>query len=124
MRDFKKLAIWKKAIELSKEVYLITRELPDDEKFGLLSQMRRASVSIPSNIAEGTSRNSEIEYKRFLEFAIGSAFELETQLVIAHTIGYLNQEEVDKLQNEIVALEKQINALIFVLKRNSSNSKS
>ena len=124
MRDFKKLAIWTKASELSKEVYLITRKLPDDEKFGLVSQMRRASVSIPSNIAEGTSRNSETDYKRFLEFAIGSAFELETQLVIAHTIGYLNQEEVDKLQNEIVALEKQINALISVLKRNISNSKN
>lgn len=123
MRDFKKLAIWQKSIELCKEVYLITKQLPDDEKFGLISQMRRASISISSNIAEGTSRNSENEYKRFLEIAIGSAFELETQLIISIEIGYLKQEEVEKLQSEIVAIEKQISALINVLKRSSSSSK-
>jgi four helix bundle protein len=79
MRNFRKLDIWKDGIELAKETYLLSKLLPDEEKFGLKSQICRASVSVPSNIAEGCSRNSQIEYKRFLEIAMGSAFEMETQ---------------------------------------------
>ncbi len=77
MRDFKKFYIWKHGIELVKQVYQLTSELPAEEKYGLKSQITRAAVSIPSNIAEGCSRNSEIEFKRFLEVALGSLFELE-----------------------------------------------
>lgn len=78
MRDFRKLEIWNKGIAIVKTVYAFTADLPKSEKYGLISQMQRCAVSIPSNIAEGCSRNSEIEYKRYLEIAIGSAFELET----------------------------------------------
>ncbi|MFD2724853.1 four helix bundle protein [Hyunsoonleella rubra] len=83
MRDFRKLDIWKNGIELVKQVYQLSDKLPSDEKFGLRSQLTRASVSVPSNIAEGRSRNSEVEFKRFLEIAMGSLFEIETQLIIA-----------------------------------------
>jgi len=82
VRSFRELEIWKKGIEIVKEVYQASKLLPKDEQYGIRSQITRAAISIPSNIAEGSSRNSEIEFKRFLEIAIGSAFELETQLVI------------------------------------------
>ena len=76
MRNFRNLEIWTRGIELVKEIYKLTSKFPSNEKFGLISQMQRASVSIPSNIAEGCSRNSDVEFKRFLEIAIGSSFEL------------------------------------------------
>jgi four helix bundle protein len=82
VRNFRELEIWKKGIEIVKEVYQASKLLPKDEQYGIRSQITRAAISIPSNIAEGSSRNSEIEFKRFPEIAIGSAFELETQLVI------------------------------------------
>ena len=82
MRDFRKYTVWQDGIKFVKRIYKFSESLPKDEKFGLISQIKRASVSIPSNIAEGCSRNSEIEFKRFLEIALGSAFELETQLII------------------------------------------
>ena len=82
MRNFRNLNIWQQGIELVTYVYEVAAQLPKEEKYGIASQICRASVSIPSNIAEGCSRNSDIEYKRFLEIALGSAFELETQLVI------------------------------------------
>jgi four helix bundle protein len=116
MRDFKKLIIWRAGSDLTKKVYQITRQFPEDEKFGLTSQMRRASISIPSNIAEGCSRNSDVEYKRFLEIVIGSSFELETQLIIAHEIGYFELHEISDLQEEIINLQKQISSLINRLK--------
>ncbi len=115
MRDFRKLEIWKKGIELVKEIYLMTRDLPDTEKFGLISQMQRAAVSIPSNIAEGSSRNSEIEYKRFLEIAIGSSFELETQIIISTELGFKKPEQTNNTIQELNALQKQINSLITLI---------
>ncbi len=116
MRDFKQLIIWRSGLDITKKVYRITKKLPEDEKFGLTSQMRRSSVSIPSNIAEGCSRNSDLEYKRFLEIAIGSSFELETQLIIAHEIGFIEMEEPNNLQKDIVGLQRQISSLINRLK--------
>jgi S23 ribosomal protein. len=82
MRNFRNLEIWKEGITLVKLIYKLANELPNEEKYGLRSQITRAAVSVPSNIAEGCSRNSEVEFKRFLEIAIGSLFELETQLVL------------------------------------------
>ena len=82
MRNFRNLDIWKQGIEIVKLIYNLSERLPSEEKFGLRSQITRAAVSIPSNIAEGASRNSEVEFNRFLEISIGSLFEIETQLVI------------------------------------------
>ena len=79
------------------EIYSTTAAFPSDEKFGITNQLRRASVSIPSNIAEGSSRNSNKDFSRFLEIAIGSIFEIETQLLISFDLGYLDQEKLDEL---------------------------
>src|SRR5690554_6118199 len=115
MRDFRKLEIWQKGISIVKKVYTLTSSLPDFEKFGLVSQMQRCSVSIPSNIAEGASRNSEKDFKRFLEIAIGSAFELETQLILCAELNYINTEDQIKTINDLHILQKQINSLITIL---------
>ena len=115
MRDFRKLEIWQKGISIVKTVYILTSKLPDSERFGLVSQMQRCSVSIPSNIAEGSSRNSEKDFKRFLEIAIGSAFELETQLIVCAELNFINAEEQVKIINDLHTLQKQINSLITIL---------
>lgn len=91
MKSFKKLKVWQNGIEIVKHTYLLTSLLPDEEKFNLSSQMKRSSVSIPSNIAEGSSRKSEKDYSRFPEIAQGSCFELETQLIIAQELGFIKR---------------------------------
>ena len=91
MRNFRTLEIWKNGIELVKQVYVLSEQLPSEEKFGLRSQVTRAAVSIPSNIAEGCSRNSDIEFKRFLEIAMGSLFEVETQLIISEELDFISK---------------------------------
>jgi len=112
MRNFRNLEIWKKSIELVQKVYKLTKKYPDEEKFGLISQMQRASVSISSNIEEGCSRNSEIEFKRFLEIAIGSAFELETQLIIGNRLNYHSEVMQSEMIEDLHSLQKQTNSLI------------
>jgi four helix bundle protein len=98
--DYKKLNVWKESIELVKQVYQVTASFPKDERYGLISQLRRASVSIPSNIAEGNSRSSDKDYKRFIEIAYGSALELETQLIISVELNFIddNSEIFRKLE--------------------------
>jgi four helix bundle protein len=91
MFNFEKLEVWRKAIDFADFVYTETRNFPDSERFGLTSQMRRAAVSISSNIAEGTSRHSRDDYPRFLEIATGSIFEIVSQSFIAHKQGYLSE---------------------------------
>ena len=97
MHQFKELGIWKKSRFFCSEIYSITSTFPNDEKFGITNQLRRASVSIPSNIAEDSSRNSNKDFSRFLEIAIGSLYEIETQLLIAFDLGYINQTKLDEL---------------------------
>jgi four helix bundle protein len=99
MHNFKNLKIWQKSRELVKEVFLLTRDFPAEEKFGLTSQILRSAYSIPSNIAEGSGRNSNREFSRFLDIALGSAFELETQLILASDIHYLSEEKLQLLQD-------------------------
>lgn len=125
MRDFRKLEIWQKGLETVKSVYVLTNNLPDKEKFGLISQMQRCAVSIPSNIAEGCSRNSEIEFKRFLEIAIGSAFELETQIIVCSELNYIDNNQQLELINELHILQRQINTLVtLIVKSNSKKQKA
>jgi len=112
MRNFRKLNIWKDGIDLVKQVYKLSELLPNEEKFGLKSQICRAVVFIPSNIAEGCSRNSEIEFKRFLEIAIGSAFELETQLIILTELEFVTKEFLNPILESLNNEQKMINSLI------------
>ena len=97
----KNLQVWKKSIILVKDIYLITRNFPKEELFGLTSQLRRAAVSIPSNIAEGSGRDSKKDFVRFLYVAIGSASEIETQLIICHELGLLNGKDFDCLISKV-----------------------
>ena len=92
MFNFEKLEVWKKAIDFADFVYTSTRTFPEDERFGLTSQMRRAAISISSNIAEGTSRHSKDDYAGFLEIATGSVFEVVSQSLVAQRQGYLSEE--------------------------------
>ena len=103
MKDFRKLDIWKRGLKLVKQVYVLTNKLPQKEQFGLVSQMNRCAVSIPSNIAEGCSRSSALELARFIEIALGSAFELETQIII---VSEVYQIEVIELLDSLSQLQK------------------
>lgn len=121
MRDFKKFNIWNNGMEIVVSTYQLTRKLPSGEKFGLISQMCRAAVSIPCNIAEGCSRNSEIEFKRFLEISLGSSFELETQLLICERLSFVSKKEIDEQILPLNELQKKINSLVTKIK-DSKNS--
>jgi len=115
MRNFRELNIWQESIKIVKQIYEITALLPNDEKFGLKSQMQRAAVSISSNIAEGCSRNSNTEFKRFLEIAIGSSFELETQLIIIVELNMLSKKNILPSIEKINILQKMTNSFISKL---------
>jgi four helix bundle protein len=97
MHRFKDLEIWKLSRKFCSDIYIITSSFPDSEKFGLTNQLSRASVSIPSNIADGCSRSCNKDFSRFLEIAIGSTYEIETQLLIAFDLGYIDQIKLDEL---------------------------
>jgi four helix bundle protein len=116
MRDFKKFAIWNESIDQVVATYKLTEVLPAEEKFGLKSQMCRAAVSIPSNIAEGCSRSSETEFKRFLEISLGSSFELETQTIIAERLGFISNDALATELKPLNKLQRQINSLIEKIK--------
>lgn len=108
MRNFKTLEIWKASIILTKNTYALIQGLPIEEKYDLSSQMRRAVVSIPSNIAEGCSRKSNRDFKRFLAIALGSSFELETHFLIAKEIGYFEEVEINGLLTQLDSLKKMM----------------
>lgn len=96
MATHKELDVWKEAIDMVTNIYRLTAEYPDSEKFGLVSQMRRASVSVPSNIAEGAARGTNKEYVHFLNISLGSLSELETQIIISHNLEFINSIDILK----------------------------
>ncbi|SEG55676.1 four helix bundle protein [Halpernia humi] len=114
MHNFENLQFWKKSILLTKSVYLICLKINKDEKFGLISQMKRSAVSIPSNIAEGSGRNSDKEFNHFLAIALGSSFELQTQLILTKELELLIADDVDNLILEL----KEIQRMIYAFKNN------
>lgn len=115
MRKFKDLEVWNLGFNVMIEVYEISKALPKEEKYGLGDQIRRASVSIPSNIAEGCSRSSDKEFKRYLEIAMGSAFELETQVLAIGRLKLVNHNFEPFFEN-LNTLQKKLNALITSIK--------
>jgi four helix bundle protein len=110
-RSYRDLEVWKRFIALVKDIYDATSQFPPAENFGLVQQIRRAAVSIPSNIAEGQFRNSTKEFKQFLSIALGSAAELETQLIIAHQVNYLPISEFNSLLNGLEIIMKMLKKL-------------
>lgn len=110
-RGYKDLIVWQKAMQLVKGIYLLTRDFPSDERFGLISQMRRAAGSVASNIAEGQARHSTGEFIQFVSHAEGSVAELETQLLIAVELDFCNQEAAASIFSLLLELRKMLNAL-------------
>ena len=108
MHNFKKLKIWIESMNLVSEVYKTTKSFPSSEKFGLTSQMNRCAVSIPSNIAEGSSKSTDKHFKQYLENSLGSSFELETQLIIAFNESYISEERFKELEQNIKQLQKMV----------------
>ncbi len=102
------MKIWQRSRLLVKEVFLLTRDFPAEEKFGLISQVLRSAYSIPSNIAEGSGRTTNKEFARFLDIALGSAFELETQLILASDIDYLSENKLQEVQILLQEIQKMI----------------
>lgn len=119
MKTHKDLEVWKLAIDFVTELYVLTKQFPEEEKFGLTSQMRRASVSIPSNIAEGAARQSDKEFIQFLYIALGSIVELETQLIIAFNLKYITKYQFDQFITKQEHLAKMLNGLIKFIKNRS-----
>ena len=119
-RNFREYHVWKEAVDYATFVYKVTSKMPWFEKKGLCDQLQRAVVSISSNIAEGAARSSDADFAHFLDFALGSAFEVETQLTIAKNVGYFDNVDLDKgevtyggLRDKIHSIERQLKALIL-----------
>jgi four helix bundle protein len=124
MKDHKELMVWQRAVELVTEIYKVTRAFPDEEKFGLTSQARRAVTSIPANIAEGWGRGSTKEYVQFLIVARGSLLELETHLIVSRNLGFLKQIDLEKLQRRLDEVGRMLNSLIRSLRSRTSTPSS
>ena len=122
-RDFRKYSVWNEAVDYATYVYEVTSKMPWFEKKGLCDQLQRAVVSISSNIAEGAARTSDAEFAHFLDIALGSAFEVETQLKIANNVGYFDNLDANldidyqKLKDRIHSIERQLNALISSIRK-------
>ena len=111
MHNFRELKVWRMGIEVSKLIFKVTRNFPPEERYGLTSQLNRSAVSIPSNIAEGCGRKSAKEFGHFLSISLGSAFELETQTILAYEFNYININVFEELTIKIKETQKMINAL-------------
>ena len=120
METHKDLRVWRQSVELVTSLYVMTKTFPKDELFGLVSQIRRAAVSVPSNIAEGYARGTDKEKLHFLRISSGSLSEVETQLLLSLNLGYIAQDTHDALSESLTAVWKQLNALISSLKKRVS----
>lgn len=116
MQDFRKLKVWEKSHALALAIYRTTAAFPSSEIYGLTSQIRRCSISIPSNIAEGCGRSTNGDLLRFLDIAMGSAKELEYQLLLSHELGFMSAEEHEQLTTDIAEVERMLSALISKLR--------
>lgn len=111
-RNYRELIVWQDAIKIAKAVYQLTGNFPKHETYALADQLRRAAVSVPSNIAEGQARKSPGDFKRFLHIALGSLAEVDTHLVLAQEFGYLSKEDIDPMDEQIRNLRKKLYALM------------
>jgi len=117
MTTHKDLKVWNEAVTLVTSIYQKTKSFPEDETFGLTSQIRRCSISIPSNIAEGAARSTNKDFSRFLHIASGSAAELQTQLIISKNLNYISEHTYEKIAADTEAISKMLSGLIKSLNR-------
>lgn len=115
-RNFRNYKVWQDAVDYSIKVYQVTDKMPWFEKKGICDQLQRAAVSISSNIAEGSAKPSNADFARFLDTALGSAYEVETQLLIAYKVGYVDNDKYNELNNGITEIQKQLAGLIRSLR--------
>ncbi|WP_395632626.1 four helix bundle protein [Flavobacterium sp.] len=118
MHNYKELEIWKMSVAYCPKIYKATERFPEKERFGLISQLNRAVVSVPSNIAEGSAKSSDKHFLIFLENALGSCFEIETQLLVSLELGFLPQHDYDALSSDILIIIKRINNFMNFLSKN------
>jgi four helix bundle protein len=116
IRNYRDLIVWQKSMNLVTEIYAITKAFPKEELFGLTSQIRRAAISIPSNIAEGYGRNSTGDYKRFLQITVGSLYEMQTQLEIGYNLAFISKEVFDEKFQKCIENDKMSYSLIQKIK--------
>ena len=116
MKDFRNLKVWKKAHELTMQMYKHSKLFPKEEMFGLTSQIRRASASIPTNIAEGCGRGSDKDFARFIQIAMGSASELEYLILLSFDLNYINKENFTILADETINIKKMLTSLLKTLR--------
>lgn len=112
MKSYRDLIVWQKSVNMVTLVYVLVKQFTSDEKFGLTSQIKRSSVSIPSNIAEGYGRNYTKDYARFLQISRGSLFEMQTQLQIALNLNFINEKDLEEIKSLSIEIEKMLNVLI------------
>jgi four helix bundle protein len=117
MKTHKDLEVWKKAIDMVTQVYRITNSFPKEELYALTNQIRRSAVSVPSNIAEGAGRSADKEFLQFLNYATGSLSELETQMIIAYNLGYINAEQKELVNELLATIFKMLAGLIAYVKK-------
>lgn len=118
MHNFKELKVWQNARSFVKETYIATSNFPQEEKYGLISQMRRSAVSIPSNIAEGSGRNTDKDFSHFLNVALGSAYELQTQIFLSFDLELIKEEKMNELNSSLEEIQKMIYGLIKSIIKN------
>ena len=118
MKDFRTLKVWEKSHTLVLAIYKVTQVFPKNELYGLTSQIQRAAVSIPTNIAEGCGKDSDAEFRRYLKIAMGSSSELEYLLMLIHDLNYLAGNQYNQLQDNLIEVRKMLNAFIQKLKAN------
>lgn len=116
MQDFTKLLVWEKSHALTLKIYNLTSRFPSQEQFGLISQMQRSAASIPSNIAEGCGRDSQAELKRFVTIAMGSASELHYQLILSRDLSYLEPDEYQTIEKQVIEVKKMLAGFIRSIK--------
>jgi four helix bundle protein len=112
MRDFHGLVVWQKSHALVLETYRLTKRFPDDERFGLISQLRRSAASVPANLAEGCGRGSELDFARFVQMAMGSASEVEYHILLSKDLGYLPTDDFAKLSTSVQEVKRVLTSLL------------
>lgn len=111
MNNFRELKVWQKAINLATRIYSLTKSFAEEERYGLIAQLRRATISVSSNIAEGSGRQTSADFKHFLSMSLGSLYEIESQLIISNNLGYINEDNLKSVVEDVIEIQKMVYSL-------------